>query len=97
MNNYPTNRELWLNNYGMIVFQHKTKRKLFAERSYHWVNRLHFIDESEGMRKAAGEMKFSEFDISEWIQITPQEFEAVERFYCEVEQVRRNLKLKSIL
>ena len=70
---------LWLNEYGKLVFQHKTKRKLFAERSYHWVNRLHFIDESEGNRSHAGEMKFSEFDSSDWIQITPQEFESLKK------------------
>ena len=85
---------LWLNKHGKLVFQHKTKRKLFAERSYYWVDRLHYIDESEGTRASVGEIKFSRFDSSEWIQITPEEFEPVKSFYYEVDQIRRDIKIQ---
>ena len=50
-------RKSWLNSSGLLVFQNKSNRKLFAERTYHWIDRITLIDETNDERRYAGDIK----------------------------------------
>lgn len=74
-------KKYWLDEYGQRQWKHNTKPDFFALRSYHWVDRIIFIDESEGSRKYKGEMSFTEFaqymDV-DWTPVEPNETNSFE-------------------
>jgi hypothetical protein len=72
-----------LNEHGLLVFKHKTNKRLFLQRSYRCVDRLTLIDETEG-RQIIDEFKFSTFDLSAWSSITKEEYDRVESNYKEI-------------
>jgi hypothetical protein len=72
-----------LNEYGLLVFKHKTNKRLFLQRSYRWVDRLTLIDETEG-RQIIDEFKFSTFDLSAWSPLTKDEYDNVKSNYKEI-------------
>ena len=72
-----------LNEYGLLVFKHKTNKRLFLQRSYRWADRLTLIDETEG-RQIIDEFKFSTFDLSSWSSLTKEEYDSVESNYKEI-------------
>ena len=37
-----------LNEHGLLVFKHKTNKRLFLQKTYRWVDRLILLDETEG-------------------------------------------------
>lgn len=72
-----------LNQYGMLVFKHKTNKRLFLEKSYSWVDRLTLIDETEG-RQIVDDFIFSEFNLSAWEPMTQKEYDSVVKMYKEI-------------
>ncbi len=72
-----------LDEFGRLVFKHKTNPNLFAERSYDWVDRIIVIDETEG-RRIIQDTKFSTFDLSDWKPMTQEEYDSIERKYNEI-------------
>lgn len=69
------NEKYWENEWGSRYWLSKTKPHLYAHRSYYWVDRVSFIDEShknkwgDRERRHVGGEKFSEFIFKEkdWI------------------------------
>jgi len=39
--------EIELDGYRLLIFKHKTNKRLFLERPYYWVDRIILIDETE--------------------------------------------------
>lgn len=73
------NEEYWLNEHGRRYWSSKADPSLTATRAYHWVDRVLFIDESEGDRKYIGETTFTKFlEVEDaWIPMTVQEYEEI--------------------
>jgi hypothetical protein len=73
-----------LNEFGMAVWRHKTKKYLFAERSYSWCDRIVLIDESDlTHRRIVDDTKFSTFDFTDWVPMTTEEYAKVKSYYYE--------------
>lgn len=72
-----------LNEHGMAVWRHKTNKNLFVERSYSWCDTVTVLDETEG-RRVMDVGKFSEFDFTDWIPVTVEEFKKVQRNFNEI-------------
>ena len=89
--------ENWLNVNGLVIYQNKLNRKLFAERTYHWVDRIVIIDESQNERLFIGQCNLSQFDKDGWTVITKEEFRLIKSNYSEINQIRRDLKINQIL
>lgn len=71
----------WLNEHGLVVVKHKTNKHLFLERSYHWVPRITFLDESDG-RKV---ISFNDINIMDFEGfVTKEEYNKVSRKYHEI-------------
>ena len=51
----------WLNDHGLRYWTNKNDKHLFAMRSYHWVDRVSFIDETEDGREYVGETTYTKF------------------------------------
>lgn len=77
------NKENWLNEYGLLVWKHKTNKRLFLERCYYWVDRVTLLDETEG-RQFVDDFKHSTFDYSAWELMTKNEYDLVERKFREI-------------
>jgi hypothetical protein len=84
-----------LNIYGLLVFQNRQNKHLFAERPYRNIDRIIFTDETRGLREYAGECKYSEFDKSEWILITEQEYKMIKYSYKELSIIREAISLNN--
>lgn len=72
-----------LNEHGLLVFKHKTNKRLFLQRSYRWVDRITLIDETEG-RDIVMDFKFSQFDLYAWTPMTPEEYSRVKGSFKEI-------------
>ena len=72
-----------LNEYGLLVFKHKTNKRLFLQRSYRWVDRITLIDETEG-RDIVMDFKFSQFDFYAWTPMTLEEYSKVKSNFKEI-------------
>lgn len=72
-----------LNEFGLRVWKHKTNKRLFLEQSYHWVDRLTMIDETE-TRNVVMEFKCSTFDFYAWSPMTLEEYNSVKSQYKEI-------------
>ena len=78
--NPKDDKKYWLNEFGNRYWLKKDNATLFANRPYHWVDLVSFIDESElhydgsPKRKHVGSMTFSEFitQKDDWIIIDKQ-------------------------
>ena len=57
------NIKYWLNDHdhGLRYWTNKNDKNLTAMRSYYWVDRVSFIDESEGEREFVGGTTFTKF------------------------------------
>lgn len=62
-----------LNEDGDLVFKHKTKKNIFAERAYRWCDTIVVVDENQD-RKILSVEPFSKFDFSEYDVVTKEEF-----------------------
>ncbi len=74
------NKRYWLNEWGLRYWTNKNDKYLTAQRSYHWVDRITFIDESEGSRKYVGdETTFTEFIENEehWHPMSKKQYEKI--------------------
>ena len=87
----------WLDVYGLLVFQNKKNKFLFATRAYRNIDRVLFIDETRGLREYAGEGKYSEFNHDEWIPITKDEYEMIKFSYGEILVIRNAINLNKSL
>jgi hypothetical protein len=76
-------KDNWLNEHGLLVWKHKTNQNLFLQRSYHWVDRITMLDETEG-RKIVYDQKFSTFDFTDWELMTMTEFVSVKSNFKEI-------------
>lgn len=76
-------KKYWLNEYGLLVYKHKTNKRLFLQRSYDWVDRITLIDETEG-RQHIDEWKFSTYDLSAWELMTKEEYDSVQYNFKEI-------------
>lgn len=83
MSNTEKYKEFELNDHGMLVFKHKTNKRLFLQRSYRWKDQLTLIDETEG-RQIIMDFKFSDFEFYAWEPMTQSEFDRVESNYKEI-------------
>ena len=72
-----------LNEHGLLVFKHKTNKRLFLQRSYRWVDKLTLIDETEE-GQIIDHFKFSTFDFSAWSPISKEEYNIVKSNYKEI-------------
>lgn len=77
------NKSDWLDKYGLLVYKHKTNKRLFLQRTYYWVDRIHLIDETEG-RQIIDEYKWSTYDTSAWELMTYDEYKQVKNKYIEI-------------
>ncbi len=77
------NKELYLNEYGLIVFKHKTNKRLFLERTYHWKDNITLLDETEG-RQVIMCQKYSTFNTNAWQPITKEEYSKVDKKYTDI-------------
>jgi len=75
--------EFSLDEYGRRVWRHKTDRNQFVERSYHWVDRVVVLDETEG-RRITHSGPYSTFDFKDWIPVTVEEFSRVKQKFNEI-------------
>ena len=55
------NIKYWLNDHGLRYWTNKNDKNLTAMRSYYWVDRVSFIDESEGEREFVGGKTVTKF------------------------------------
>lgn len=71
------NKKYWLNELGLRYWTNKNDKYLTAMRSYHWVDRVTFIDESEGSRTHVGETTFTKFIENEehWYPMSKKQYE----------------------
>ena len=72
-----------LNDYGLLVFKHKTNQRLFLQRSFKWIDRITMIDETEE-RQIIDTFKYSEFDLGAWEPMTKEEYTKVKKNFREV-------------
>lgn len=77
------NKEIELNEHGLLVFKHKTNQRLFLQRSYRWVDRLTLIDETDG-RLVIDSYKYSTYDFESWEPMTVEEYSRVKRNFKEI-------------
>jgi len=80
---YICNMENELNDYGLLVFKHKTNKNIFLQRSFKWIDRITMIDEAEG-RQIIDTFKFSEFDLSSWEAVTREEYSKAKKSFKEM-------------
>lgn len=73
-----------LNEFGLAVWRHKTDKELFLERDYEWCDRVVTIREHDGRREIVDNVPFSDFDLSDWIPVTVEEFRLVKSNYKEI-------------
>jgi len=73
------NKKYWLNDHGLRYWTNKHDKNLTAMRTYSWVDRVSFIDESEGNRMYVGETTFTGFlDIEEhWHPMSKKQYEKI--------------------
>jgi hypothetical protein len=72
-----------LNEHGMLVFKHKTNKRLFLQRSYRWKDQVTLIDETEG-RQIIMDFKFSTFEFYAWEPMTKEEYNSVKGCFKEI-------------
>lgn len=72
-----------LNDHGLLIFKHKTNKRLFLYRPYRWVDRLTLLDETEG-RQVIDTYKFSTYDFGAWESINKEEYSKIERSYKDI-------------
>jgi len=72
-----------LNENGMLVFKHKTNKRLFLQRSYRWKDQVTLIDETEG-RQIIMDFKFSTFEFYAWEPMTQEEYNSVKGCFKEI-------------
>ena len=77
-----------LNNNGLLIFQNDAIKQLFAHRAYRWVDRIIFIDESNG-RRHIHEQTYSSFKSACWTPITQEEHDSVKNTYNELNTTGR--------
>lgn len=86
-----------LNEFGLLVFKHKTNKRLFLVKSYIWVDRITLIDETEG-RQHIMSFTYSTFDLSEWTPMTVKEYSKVVSNFKEIyEKIETNKKNNHIV
>ena len=72
-----------LDEHGLLVWKHKTNKRLFLERPYRWVDRIFLLDETEG-RSNVMEFKYSTFDFYAWEPMTKEEYISIVSNYKEI-------------
>lgn len=76
-------KEIELNEFGMLVFKHKTNKRLFLQRTYRWVDDIALIDETED-RQHIDSWKYSTFNLDAWTPMTVEEYSRVKSKYREI-------------
>jgi hypothetical protein len=76
------NTDHYLNEHGKLVWKHKTNKRLFLERAYHWVDSIIMIDETEG-RNVVQSFKYSTYDFRGWNTMSKEEYDSVKSNYNE--------------
>ena len=77
------NTEHYLNEHGKLVWKHKTNKRLFLERAYHWVDSIIMIDETDG-RAVVQSFKYSTYDFGVWEPMSKEEYDSVKSNYKEI-------------
>lgn len=72
-----------LNEDGLVIWKHKTNKRLFLQQSYRWKDRLLLIDETEG-RQVIDTFKASTFDYGAWESMTVEEYKRVKAKFREI-------------
>lgn len=72
-----------LNEFGLLVFKHKTNKRLFLQKAYRWVDRLILLDETED-RQIVDSYKFSTYNLGAWEPMTKEEFNKVKTKFREI-------------
>jgi hypothetical protein len=72
-----------LNEFGLLLFKHKTNKRLFLVKSYRWVDQLTLLDETES-RQIIDTYKFSTYNLSAWSPVTKEEYAKVEEKFRDI-------------
>lgn len=72
-----------LNDRGLLVFKHKTNKRLFLHRPYRWVDRLILLDETEG-RQIIDQYRYSTYNLNAWEAMTPEEYSKVKTKFIDI-------------
>lgn len=72
-----------LDDRGLLVFKHKTNKRLFLYKPYRWSDRFILLDETEG-RQAIDEFKYSTYDLGAWEAMTPEEYSKVKSKFRDI-------------
>ena len=97
--------EYFTNEYGNLVFINKSNPYLFAERPYHWQDRVIFLDEStvdsNGRRERTVKTskKFSDFykEMDDWYLMDPKIHKRCLKNYSEHIKHNREFVLMDII
>lgn len=78
-------KKYWLNEHGLRYWKNKNDANLNAMRSYHWVNLVALIDESDGKRKYVGHISFTKFlEVEQhWYPMSKKEYQTLHSDYKE--------------
>ncbi len=71
-----------LNEYGLAVWRYKYSTSLFVQRDYDWVDRVVIMYETF-TRRIVHDAKYSEFDFTDWIPMTVEEYSKVKESFKE--------------
>lgn len=80
-------KEIELNESGRLAFQNKAMPNLFAHRAFRWVDRILFLDESNG-RRVVHTQSYSDFNHAGWRPVTVEEDNSVVNNYDELNKVQ---------
>ncbi len=75
--------EIELNEYGLLVFKHKTNKRLFLQKSYKWKDNLILLDETEG-RQIIDNYKYSTYNLDAWESVTKEEYSKVKTHFKDI-------------
>ncbi len=74
----------YLSECGLLIWKHKTNKRLFLERGCSCFSRITLVDETTGIREVIDSFKFSTFDFRNWKLLTKEEYSKVENLYKDI-------------
>ena len=76
---------IYLNDFGLQVWRHKTNKDLFISTPYSWVDCYSMVDESEGRQVVAtfSSVAFKELEHA-FTPVTPEEYTKVKRAFKDM-------------
>lgn len=72
-----------LNEHGLLVWKHRTNKRLFLEKPYRWKDTLTLLDETEG-RQIVDNFSASTFNFNAWEPMVKLEYNNVNQKYMDI-------------